>query len=334
LDTPGFDDTDRSDFETMNEIAIGLHILHEKQLRLCGVIYVQRITDTRMSGASRRSLEILEAICGTPASPNIVFVTTMWDKLGSGSEIVGTERTEELKRLFLAKFIERGARVEPHTGTLESARGIINKMLCNQPMELDIQREMEEQKLTLEKTTVGQLLQRDLQRLQREYDAELEEIEQQLLEAEQSGDSTMTEMLTEDVARLKEQVAKVQISSDRLGYDVQQLGEMKHASEKQKLAEERIPEIDIDQDAKNSIRDEIQGFKRDTILLQNEQECVKFNHDKQLANIQHSNNVRTGERLPAQKVRKRLSRTQTVEVTKVIVTYWEQSRREVYESRR
>jgi hypothetical protein len=315
----------------MNEIAIGLHILHEKQLCLRGVVYVQRITDTRMSGASRRSLEILEAICGTPASPNIVFVTTMWDKLGSDSEVVGTERTEELKRLFLAKFIERGARVEPHTGTLESARGIINKMLCNQPMELDIQREMEKQKLTLEKTTVGQLLKHDLQRLQREYDAELEEIEHQLLEAEQSGDSTMREMLTEDVARLKEQVAKVQISSNRLGYDVQQLGEMKQASEKQKLAEERIPEIDIDQEAKNSIRDEIQGFKRDTILLQNEQECVKFNHDKQLANIKHNNNVRTGERLPAQKAKKRLSRPQKVEVTKVTVTYWEQSCREVYE---
>lgn len=315
----------------MNEIAIGLHILHKKQLHLRGVVYVQRITDTRMSGASRRSLEILEAICGTPASPNIVFVTTMWDKLGSDSEVVGTERTEELKRLFLAKFIERGARVEPHTGTLESARGIINKMLCNQPMELDIQREMEDQKLTLEKTTVGQLLQRDLQRLQREYDAELEEIEQQLLEAKQSGDSTMTEMLTEDVAKLKEQVTQVQISSKRLGYDVQQLGEMKQAIEKQKLAEEQIPEIDIEQDAKNSIRDEIQGFKRDTILLQNEKECVKFNHDKQLASIQYSNDVRSGERWTAQKAKKRLSRLKQVEVTKVTVTFWEQSRREVFE---
>jgi hypothetical protein len=332
LDTPGFDDTDRSDFEIVNEVAMGLHVLYEQGLTLRGVIYIQRITDTRMSGSSRKSLEILDAICGTQASANITFVTTMWDKLGVDSEIVGGERTEEMKRLFLSRFIERGANVERHTGTAASAKDIVNKMiLYDQPIILSIQSEMEEQNLTLDQTKVGRILQHDLQQKQKEFDAELKEMEQQLLEAQQFNDRTAIEMLTEDLARQKEQILRIQMSRSQLASGVQQLWDIKNANIERELEEAQKLELALGQDINNDIKARIQRTNQRTRTLQDDQqwEAHKFYEEK--ARIQNGRNQQHGERLTAQKARLHAERQRRRrEATRATMSTWEICVREVY----
>ncbi|KAH8702822.1 P-loop containing nucleoside triphosphate hydrolase protein [Phaeosphaeriaceae sp. PMI808] len=326
LDTPGFDDTDRSDFEIVNEIAMGLHLLYETKMNLRGVIYIQRITDTRISGSSRRSLEILDTICGIPASANITFVTTMWDKLGPDAGTVGIERTEEMKRLFLAKFIERGARVEEHTGTTQSAQGIIRKiLLCNQPIMLEIQRETEIQNLTLEQTGVGKILQHDLQRRQKEFDAELKEMEQQLVEAQQLNDRTAVEMLTEEVVRQKELLRRLHKSCRQLNFGVQQLGEMKNANFEQELEEARKLELEIGQDINDDIRARIQRTTQRTHSLQNDQQWEEKRFYEENAKLQHT------ERMTFQKARRHAAREADRRgSTRVTVSIWDIMVREVY----
>jgi hypothetical protein len=325
LDTPGFDDTERSDFEIVNKIVMGLHILYEKRLSLRGVVYIQRIADTRMSGSSRRTLEILDAICGIPASANITFVTTMWDKLGPNSETIGRERTEEMERLFLAKFIERGAHIERHAGTAASAKDIINKILSSHaPVILEIQHETEIQNLTLEQTRVGKILCTDLQRQQKEFDAELEETEQQLLEAHRSNDRTAIEMLSEEIAHQKEQIDRLERSRTQLRYGVQQLGEMKNISMQRELEEAQKLDIEIGQGVNDDIKDQIWRTAQRTRSLRDDQEWERSKFYDERARIQNRGNPRNRERLTAQKARRHTEREKIRrESSRVALSIWD-----------
>ena len=51
VDTPGFDDTEMSDFQILHAIAAWLEKSCEKGRRLNGLVYLHRITNTRMSGS-------------------------------------------------------------------------------------------------------------------------------------------------------------------------------------------------------------------------------------------------------------------------------------------
>ncbi len=48
IDTPGFDDTERSDTEILTEISRLLALQYEIGMKLKGVIFLHRITDVRI----------------------------------------------------------------------------------------------------------------------------------------------------------------------------------------------------------------------------------------------------------------------------------------------
>lgn len=52
IDTPGFDDTDRSDVDILGLITAYLQTRNSGEIRLSGIIYLHNITDTRMQGSS------------------------------------------------------------------------------------------------------------------------------------------------------------------------------------------------------------------------------------------------------------------------------------------
>lgn len=224
LDTPGFDDTARSDVEIVNEIIFGLTTIHQLKVKLVGVIYMQRITDTRMSGSARKSLEILDAICGERAMANVTFVTTMWNKLTPEEATLGAQRTEELRKLFLPKFIQNGSQVRRHDGTSASAEVIMNEILSkNRPVLFDLQIEMVKGDLPLEQSSVGKILQHDLLEQQRAFDVEKREIEQQLQEAQQANDRKLVEILSEDSERLERQLQQSQGLQMQLRHNAHEL---------------------------------------------------------------------------------------------------------------
>jgi hypothetical protein len=55
IDTPGFDDTNRSDTEVLKEIARWLVASYKGKILLNGIIYLHRITDIRMQGRPGRT---------------------------------------------------------------------------------------------------------------------------------------------------------------------------------------------------------------------------------------------------------------------------------------
>lgn len=119
IDTPGFDDTNRSDTDILKDIAFYLSSIYSKKVKLAGIIYLHRITDVRMTGSSYKNLRMLEKLCGDGAMSKVVLVTTMWNLLGRpGSDhtvAVGEQREAMLKDKFWGKH---GAERELYHQTL------------------------------------------------------------------------------------------------------------------------------------------------------------------------------------------------------------------------
>lgn len=83
VDTPGFDDTYRSDAAILAEIAFILSQTHCAGLRLAGIVYLHPITDRRLQGSAARNLRILERLVGERAFNAVVLATSMWDDVAA-----------------------------------------------------------------------------------------------------------------------------------------------------------------------------------------------------------------------------------------------------------
>ena len=87
LDTPGFDDTSKSDTEILRTILAWLKLSGLKSTLLSGLIYLQRITDDRMTGTIVMNLNVVKELCGKQAAKNIMLTSTRWEEASSKTEV-------------------------------------------------------------------------------------------------------------------------------------------------------------------------------------------------------------------------------------------------------
>ena len=78
-DTPGFNDTVRSDADVLHSIVTPLYDLQRKGHPVLGILYLHNISNTRLSGTALRMLKVLQQFCGQVNFHRVVFVTTMWE---------------------------------------------------------------------------------------------------------------------------------------------------------------------------------------------------------------------------------------------------------------
>lgn len=125
VDTPGFDDTYRFDFDVLRDLAKWLaktlvfrfvfkylffmgRLRYRKKITLSGILHFHSIEESRMRTASIRCLQMFQALCGENALRNVVFTTTYWDKISTD---VGAIRESQLLLTFWKLFIDQGSRV-------------------------------------------------------------------------------------------------------------------------------------------------------------------------------------------------------------------------------
>jgi hypothetical protein len=115
VDTPGFDDTHRSDTEVLRDLATWLTESYTANIKLSGIIYLHRISDIRMQGSAKRNLLMFKKLCGDNALKSVILGTTMWDRV---SELEGVAREKELISTpdFWGWMVSQGSRVFRHTG--------------------------------------------------------------------------------------------------------------------------------------------------------------------------------------------------------------------------
>ena len=198
IDTPGFDDTTKSDADVLRMIALFLATTYvslvyifvgmatqivvyryEHGQKLAGVIYMHRISDFRMSGIATRNFKMFRKLCGDGTLKNVVIVTNMW---GEVSEEIGVARESELAKndKFFKPVLEKGAEMLRHTNNEESARNILLTIINNQPMSLRIQREMVDQQKEISQTAAGAELNRELLFQRERHEAEMKQLREEM----------------------------------------------------------------------------------------------------------------------------------------------------------
>ena len=82
-DVPGFDDSegDGYDADVIIGIADWLGFMRKIGIKLSGIIYLHRITDDRVGGVARLSLQMLQDLVGEDRMENLLFVSTRWEEV-------------------------------------------------------------------------------------------------------------------------------------------------------------------------------------------------------------------------------------------------------------
>ncbi|KAF7424186.1 hypothetical protein PC9H_009489 [Pleurotus ostreatus] len=215
IDTPGFDDTTRTDTDVLTMIAAFLSGTYQHGVKLSGVIYIHRISDFRMGGTSTRNFRMFRELCGDTTLRNVVIVTNMW---GEVSVDIGEAREEELKNrdIFFKPVLGKGAQMKRHDNTFDSACTIIRCIAFKAPLPLRIQRELVDEKKDITETAAGAELGRELHEQAMRYKAEQRQLQDEMNEALRQKDEQAREELEQATAQLNQDMMRVQNESYRL----------------------------------------------------------------------------------------------------------------------
>ncbi|KAG8849244.1 hypothetical protein FS842_001075 [Serendipita sp. 407] len=163
VDTPGFDDTYKSDTEILTMIASFLVKTYTNNLKLDTILYLHRIIDTRMTGSLLKNLKLFVSLCGVQSMPTVTIVTTMWSNANAER---GEDREQELKEKMWFDMIKNGCDVKQFTGTFESALEIIAPPTTTAPPKGPLlSTEIVTQKKKLKATAAGNELSKEIKNL-------------------------------------------------------------------------------------------------------------------------------------------------------------------------
>ncbi|KAF2108802.1 P-loop containing nucleoside triphosphate hydrolase protein [Lophiotrema nucula] len=184
IDTPGFDDEEIDDAETLGIITRLLTTQFRLGIRLKGIIYLHRINDTRFSGSARRFLKVFQEVCGENAIPNIALVTTMWSK---SPHQIYLQRDVQLQNNWWAQLISKGALIFQYDGSRAMAETIVGQLFRERDVVLKIQHQLSNEHHLLEQTSAGALVSSEIEERLTILDEEVRSIADDITEANKSG---------------------------------------------------------------------------------------------------------------------------------------------------
>ncbi|KAF2683653.1 P-loop containing nucleoside triphosphate hydrolase protein, partial [Lentithecium fluviatile CBS 122367] len=202
VDTPGFDDTSRTDVEILIELANFLESRFRAQFLFSGIVYMHRITDVRFTGSHRKQIQYLRKLCGTQTLRKVVFVTSFWDQVKGE---VAEQREAELRDNFLAEEINNGAKMMRSDGSRESAISAL--ATCGgSKVVLQVQQELVEEKKPFYRTAIGVELQADIIQRRESIQKVREELGKQL---DKETRLEKAELLKAEMERLRKQLVEL-----------------------------------------------------------------------------------------------------------------------------
>ncbi|KAH7114770.1 hypothetical protein B0J13DRAFT_681560 [Dactylonectria estremocensis] len=223
IDTPGFNDSTKTDREVLREIASWLGSSYTSEIRLHGIIYLHRISDIRMQGSAKKNLIMFKKLCGPDALKRVILVTSMWDKVPAEE---GTRREEELLNTeeFWGYMMSKGSTCRRHSNTLASAREIVQCLTKHSSaITTNIQQELVDEKRTLEDTSAGRELESELRKEREMWTKQLRETEEEMKEAIRLRDREAEKMMREERDRFSHLIKKAEAETGSLRLTMEHL---------------------------------------------------------------------------------------------------------------
>ncbi|OAG14668.1 hypothetical protein CC77DRAFT_1066727 [Alternaria alternata] len=163
IDTPGFNDSRRSDGETLQELAYWLAAAYERDIKLSGIIYLHCITNNRFQGSAVRALRAFKKMCGEEVFKGIIVATTMWDKVTTDELAKAEVRHEDLQAKIRQDVIRGGGKlVRLSAVEIDAARILQHIVSKDRRLTLAFQRELVDENRLIHETGAGQVLYDDL----------------------------------------------------------------------------------------------------------------------------------------------------------------------------
>ncbi|KAF5664603.1 P-loop containing protein [Fusarium circinatum] len=163
IDTPGFDDTFKSDGDILQLVANYLSATYENGTLLNGLILLQPIHGTRLQGNEMKRTRLFKRILGEDAYNRVIIATTMWGMLRDDTH--GNQQTQERKERndVWGDMEALGAQIIRHDDNQNSALNIIRKVFdFPNPEPLQIQTELAHTNGRVALTSAGRQLDEDL----------------------------------------------------------------------------------------------------------------------------------------------------------------------------
>jgi len=232
VDTPGFNDTERTDTEVLEEIAKWTSATYRQDQLLSGIIYLHPITHARMEGSAMRNLRMFQSLCGQEVLGNVLLTTTQWSNVDPA---VGQAREDDLRgEGFWGGLIRRGATLQRFHSTRESGLELIRGLMFNTRMPLDIQDQIVDKSMSLLETNAGKCINEELIALEKKFKEKVQSLEEQFRKA--------VEAMGEEMRVLMDEKEKTQQELGRVTDQMRLLTESHAAELKKRKAKEREEE--------------------------------------------------------------------------------------------
>ena len=211
LDTPGFDDTYKTDAEVLQGVADVLAATYKNNMKLSGIVYLQRITDPRMTHGGRANLAMFRALCGDDPLRKVILATTFWGEINNMDRAKDHEAELRTTPEYWGSMLSNKATMTRFHDTQESALNILRGLLKNEErISLKIQQEMVDQDLDLARTTAGETLDKELSAMAERYARDLEDHRRQMDQALKVRDIELEEIKADQVRRTEDLLQKMQ----------------------------------------------------------------------------------------------------------------------------
>lgn len=175
VDTPGFDDSSKSNEVIAKHILEWLASSFRNGIRLTGILYLHRIIDPRIGGEARQKMRMFRKLCGPDCMKHVVLGTTFWDGITPEK---GAMREKELASNdeFWGMLAKKGSKIVriPTEGDRECGLRILHDMAKNGVFIPEAQREMIEDSKSAHETSAAKTIREETEKIQREMEAQIQ----------------------------------------------------------------------------------------------------------------------------------------------------------------
>lgn len=162
IDTPGFDDSERSDADILTLVANYMAQTYEQGMLLTGAIFVHPISQQRLLGSETRRNRLFKKILGEDAYNRVIIATTMWNQVPEREAASRMDQRRNRDDIW-GDMVKLGAKVVRHDDNTASATAIIRSLAqFESPVELQLQKELLEVGGRIGLTSAGKQLDEDL----------------------------------------------------------------------------------------------------------------------------------------------------------------------------
>jgi hypothetical protein len=207
IDTPGFDDTNISDADVLEDLAYWLSKSFQSGTLLSGMIYLHPISNNRMQGSAVKNLRIMKKLIGDKSLHCVVLGSTMWVNV---EKRMGVEREEELIKTshFWGEMVRRGSAVLRHAGSQSSALAIIDHIVRKRTkVVLDLQEQIVNQHRSVIETEAGKEVESALRKEREKFGRRMKETEEELKQALKNQDKEAADELLKVQDQYRDQIA-------------------------------------------------------------------------------------------------------------------------------